>query len=839
MRFVGLTISFVIICATTLVLLAFYITTSSGQQRFKKTCPFLYCEQILKTAYDVRSNLDFSNIISSPRIEKNTTAVNIRVSRNDIKEFNDVVRKGIKQTFHRDEWKEWRSIKIDFGSERNLSANAKLHGTSTGPIERNGVTFFDTLYSKVFQTGEPYFTDKALSDLKISLKVKLNKKKYYDGIRRFVFLTDADDWDSTSIALTDVALDLGLITSKQSLTHVFFNGYDAGIYLTYEDFGKELLERHFGITSYGILKTNDVWDKSLNVAHSSQTDFFIQDKETAGDSTAASIGLSKLEELFTAANKKDVSIIKRLVNLDDLAKISALQLIYGTNHSTTGDNLKYVYNLADGKFRFIFRAEGGAYTPGGTNITNIDDKIQYYPQENIILKALIEDKDFLRLRAVYLKDIVDYSEQIIENSLGYIRKIRQLGRSTSKDVRQKINMSLESHANLKKNLGLVSQYLDHLEVYVTHNVADSELTILNNSAQPLLINAIQTCDGTFQNLPETFVLSPSFYRPQFLQISRLDIPSDVSCVKNLQLHDGTTVPEFDFFINQNTPVKSNLINETEFSELFNGNVLVTGTQWTVLSGVYHIKEDTSLPYDINLKIAPGVTFLLHPTVTFLIRGGLTAEGTMEKQISIKAFNPQKPFGSFAVLGSNKRPSIVKLDYFQLVGGREDTYDGVYFSGQMSIHHGKVEISNSKFLDSFSDDGLNIKFSEVDIKSSTFSQNSGDQFDCDFCKGRIYSNLFEGPSSSKTSLDGSDGLDVSGSIIEILNNNFSGFTDKGISVGEISDVIIKDNLIENSATGIAVKDGSLARLSENEFSGNNENVTSYIKKKMYGEPKIFQ
>ena len=52
---------------------------------------------------------------------------------------------------------------------------------------------------------------------------------------------------------------------------------------------------------------------------------------------------------------------------------------------------------------------------------------------------------------------------------------------------------------------------------------------------------------------------------------------------------------------------------------------------------------------------------------------------------------------------------------------------------MSIHAANVFINNSNFINSKSDDGINIKFSEVEIKNSKFINNVGDGIDLDYCK----------------------------------------------------------------------------------------------------------
>ena len=65
-----------------------------------------------------------------------------------------------------------------------------------------------------------------------------------------------------------------------------------------------------------------------------------------------------MELLFEAIKSENSEKIKRLINIEDMAKYLALFTLYNNNHPLSGDNLKYIYNHSTGKFRLIFRLEG-------------------------------------------------------------------------------------------------------------------------------------------------------------------------------------------------------------------------------------------------------------------------------------------------------------------------------------------------------------------------------------------------------------------------------------------------------------------------------------------------
>ena len=105
-------------------------------------------------------------------------------------------------------------------------------------------------------------------------------------------------------------------------------------------------------------------------------------------------------------------------------------------------------------------------------------------------------------------------------------------------------------------------------------------------------------------------------------------------------------------------------------------------------------------------------------------------------------------------------------------------------------------------------------------------------DSDYSKGEIINSNFD-------NIDG-DAIDTSGSAVKIKMVNISNVGDKGISVGERSDVEAKQVSINNTNIGIASKDSS-------QFFGSNliiknsrkYDLASYNKKKVFdgGNMKI--
>jgi hypothetical protein len=145
------------------------------------------------------------------------------------------------------------------------------------------------------------------------------------------------------------------------------------------------------------------------------------------------------------------------------------------------------------------------------------------------------------------------------------------------------------------------------------------------------------------------------------------------------------------------------------------------------------------------------------------------------------------------------------------------------------------------MDSQSDDGINIKYSKVNITNSIFSNNNGDQIDLDYCVGVVSHNVFYYDMLDKHITDelvSTDGLDISGTVLRASDNSFKNFSDKGISVGEQSVIFIDRNNLNNNKSGVSIKDGSTAFLGNNVFEYNKADISAYIKKPFYSMPTIY-
>lgn len=134
---------------------------------------------------------------------------------------------------------------------------------------------------------------------------------------------------------------------------------------------------------------------------------------------------------------------------------------------------------------------------------------------------------------------------------------------------------------------------------------------------------------------------------------------------------------------------------------------------------------------------------------------------------------------------------------------------------MEFNNAKIEVSGGGCEDS-----INIMNSKGNIDSIGVYNAFSDAIDFDFSGIEIL--------NIKVDTAGNDCLDVSGGKYRFKNANLNNCVDKGLSIGEMSDVYVDNILVDNSDIGISIKDMSKLNL---EFSSiNNSKVCIETKQK---------
>jgi hypothetical protein len=774
-----------------------------------------------------------------------TYSINLELDAKDLENFQNYYHSVLtgQDNFMPDAGKEWRKAKVILENRGSQSVKVKIHGTSYGPIEAS-LPLLSKL--KFGFTKEVRLSDIDVSRAGYSLKIEINKEdEYFKGIRSLNLLSPYDDWTLAQSAFNRYFASHDIISSKGSLINLYINGQDIGPYLGVEKIGKELLERDHKITNFALLKSNDDWNKGFLDDHRASTDFTAFDKEQSGEEPAILAAQSKLHQLLEAIEEENFQIIFDMVDIENLAKVASVYKLSGSSSPLYGDNVKYIYDFATGKFKFAFTLESALKPLTFFQPAYFDYYAEEpFPPHKLILLLLTKDW-FIEKRNKFLAQIVESQDSIvalfqseIEADLSKLSKTRfstVYYRHSAKDDLQ----------ILRDNLNIIESYLSYAKIYSTIEINDNykyKARLLHDSfTESTLLSAI-SCQDEKHEFPVPVILPPGNYDNEMniLISSAISFESPFSCIKSLDVRKSDLAIKIDdkhIYFNFSQEIRP--YSPKGLEQLGDGlkksvvkNQLAEKFQ--LLPGEYVVSSDIFFPIGASLEILPGTIIKIDPKVSILLKGDFIALGSKDAPIVIKK-NQDSSFGAFAIIGNNSRPSNINTNYFFVSGGSESVLDGIYFSGQFAAHIAKVKIENSIFENSVSDDGINIKFSSVVLKNNIFRDNFADQVDLDYVTGEVTENKFL---YSASNLNETDGLDISGSNLIIQNNLFSNMTDKGLSVGEKSIATISSNKFLNNNLGIAAKDGSSICIDGNIFEKNNKNIVQYIKKKMYSQPNIY-
>lgn len=242
-------------------------------------------------------------------------------------------------------------------------------------------------------------------------------------------------------------------------------------------------------------------------------------------------------------------------------------------------------------------------------------------------------------------------------------------------------------------------------------------------------------------------------------------------------------------------------------------------------GRVELNSTLELPRGYDLVFKPGLELMFGDKVSLLGYGKFTSIGTAEHLVRIGGSGGTPTWGGVALQGTRVRPVRVKMEHTIFEGGVGSQNRRTYFTGPFAVHGGVVSMRNCRFLNSKTEDGINLKHCRVQLHGNTFSGSSSDAVDLDFCDGDVIGNRIEA--------GGGDGLDVSGAKITLAQNCITRCADKGISIGEAGDAVARNNYITHCYTGVAVKDLSKGLIADTGIAHVEIGVALYVKKPSFG------
>lgn len=255
-----------------------------------------------------------------------------------------------------------------------------------------------------------------------------------------------------------------------------------------------------------------------------------------------------------------------------------------------------------------------------------------------------------------------------------------------------------------------------------------------------------------------------------------------------------------------------------------GHYRVEGRKITFPAGEHKLSENIVLPSGYLVVLEPGAILNLSSGAHFISFSPVHAFGTEEQPIKI--YSSGSVFNGFTVM-QTEAPSVMKHVVFE---GLNTLKEGNWeLTGAVTFYEADVQFYRCVFRNNRCEDGLNTIRSEFELRHCLFADTPFDAFDSDFCKGTV--------SDCRFLRTGNDGMDFSGSIVHVENCHLEQNEDKGVSVGEESDVSLFNTSIRNANIAVASKDLSLLFIRGLNMENCAQGFVAYQKKPEFGGAKI--
>tara|TARA_B110000503_G_scaffold135022_1_gene214814 strand:- start:1306 stop:3729 length:2424 start_codon:yes stop_codon:yes gene_type:complete len=610
--------------------------------------------------------------------------------------------------------------------------------------------------------------------------------------------------------------ETGHLSLKYFFVNLYINDENRGLYAVEESFSKELLERQqkrngpiFGIdekisTSYPNVHY-DLYSK----------EFWLEEQPSLIKSAFSILNNQK-------DNEKDINIGDHF-DLDKWASFFAVIDITGAHHGSISKSVKLYFNPVQAKFEPI--GFDGHYSD-----TNFRDFIlsDFLQENKINCSYLCEERDW------YLKFFKlqngELNYEFIEKYVFYLKKysnsmfLKNFLNTNKKEI-DRINTLIYSE-NSKSDRGLwkgISTFIyDDQFLYKRSKLIENRINSVNFDNYKLSLEKNNLIfEDTISKFPIHMTTSDCkiLKQTKFYLAGSMQIRWPNECSK-ISLKDFNNESRF-FLLSQDSSMNKdqNLFLEKNFDDFSNNkNVEMISKNHFIISKNIKITKNTHISKDFNFLIKEGVVLNIVKNSTLFVEGDIKFIGKNNNKIIIQSD------GSGSLVFLNNKVEIKNMIVENLGYPKLNRY---IFYGGLNFINTELNLENISVKNSQSEDAINLVDSTATLKNISFENIESDAVDIDF--GLVkFSKII----CSKIK---NDCLDISGSKIVGTDLNVDKSEDKGLSVGENSEVKISNIIVKNSKIGFAIKDGSNVYLENVKSINNQYDIAVFNKKQEFDIP----
>ena len=645
---------------------------------------------------------------------------------------------------------------------------------------------------------------------------------------------------------------VGLISLRYDYVEVVLNGKNLGLYAVEEHFDKLLIENNhyregpivrFNDSSYWIHRSEKredyidyqeaYWLGPVDVFHPARTERSPQRLEQ----------FQKAKNLLERLRRRQMKA-HQVFDVDKLAMYFAILDLWGNAHAAQYHNSRFYYNPVTSRLIPI-----GFDSSDLLQAKALVGSTQEYQQKSDLMTwewCLFEDEILYRkyiqaLKQVSAPEFVDHFLKTIQTEYGRVRDIVYACFP---------HYTFEKMDMLKQNQEFIRKTLDPtigIQAYFYKAEGKEQklhLQIGNIQFMPIEIVGVSVGGKDVLALDEPVVL-------------RGKIPSAPVEYKLMAFTGRSDDGDFSKEMISKIKVQYRVMGMDDIKEAFvykwpylnddfmDNDFIRKGSQYknseflvvddslreiVIKPGAWNIEKDIVIPEGYTVIANEYTELNLKGRAKIISYSPVRFIGTEDHPLVITS-NDSTGQG-IAVLKA-QGPSVLRHVIFTNLAAPKAS--GWELLGAVNFYESPVAIDHCLFQGNRdSDDLLNIIRSDFTIDKSSFEKSYADAIDIDFSQGAITDSSFV--ESGAVSGNG-DGIDFSGSVVTLSNIIIRGVSDKGLSVGERSQVSAENIKISNAQIGIASKDSSNFKGEGINISHSGTALAVYQKKAEFGPATI--
>jgi hypothetical protein len=627
----------------------------------------------------------------------------------------------------------------------------------------------------------------------MSLKVDVRGDKRFFGLEEFSIQDPIIRNYTWEMLLHKLAKKEGLIALEMFPINLIKNGEKIGLFFVEEGFTNELLEKN-NRKEGPIIGLDE--NASNKIFPSLYYDFYSEKRLIKKMPATYKIVKNKLHELRNNYKYEDFDI-KNYFNIDDWAKLFALTDLLVTYHGTVPKSVKFYYNVNTGLFEpIIFDGhKGGSNYQRFIFLDLINTTNTNYQECGFACVHAEWFKVFFDKKNVnFLNKYLYYLEKF--SSENYLKDINSIITSDLDPINKSLYASLAPSDRVFIK-GFLPYHFDATHVAKRAKLINKKIHAFKNL--PININGI--VDMNINSLGYNLNCLEGEIKKEFKFSKKIITNNCKAFAKNTQLNQPEILLEEFSILLKNSEYKK-ILKKTNY-------LLDKNNQDTIIfsKGVWAVKD--FIFKDKDIKFEKGSVLLM--------LGDTSIVGT-KKELLVT--------GKGMIV---KLDGTINIENVLFDGLSNIKIPGYSWSGAINIINSDLKLINTKILNTSGEDAINIVNSNSLINNLALINVPSDGLDIDFGTLKF--------SKINCNNIGNDCLDTSGAKIsgEFVNGKEIG--DKLLSIGEKSLLNLKEVSGSDLNIGIAVKDSSLAEITNLYLKNTNFDVAVFQKKPFFGPSKL--